>query len=237
MARRMSTHTPRPDARDPLPVSLGWRLLVPFAAVALIVVLAGIVLAAATAISFAGALIRFGPLLLVGIGFSLMAAGARRRVGDTEHCAACDYERRPGVDTAAVCPECGARWLAPGGTVVGRLKRNRVLFWVGLVVAVGYLAGPLSGLLLGRSLHLKAIPTAGLIDRIVAGPPGGAIAEWDELRSRVLTVEQEIDLAWGLLNKQLDRGGLSRDADAWLETTMDSGRLPETLVDRYYNEP
>jgi predicted RNA-binding Zn-ribbon protein involved in translation (DUF1610 family) len=233
----MSTHAPRPDTRDPLPISLAWRLLVPFVAVAVIVIVASVVLAGATAFSFPGSLTRFGPMLLVGIGFSLMAAGVRRRVGETEHCAACDYEIRPGVDTAAVCPECGARWLAPGGTVVGRLKRNRILFWVGLVVAVGYLAGPLSGLLLSRSLHLQAMPTAGLIDRIVAGPPGGATAEWDELRSRVMTVDQEVDLAWGLLEKQLDRGGLSRDADAWLEATMDSGRLPETLVDRYYDEP
>jgi predicted RNA-binding Zn-ribbon protein involved in translation (DUF1610 family) len=233
----MSTLAPRPDARDPLPVSLAWRLLVPFVTVAAMVVLASVLLASATAFSFTGALVRFGPMLLVGVGFSLMAAGVRRRVGDTEHCAACDYEIRPGVDAAAACPECGARWLAPGGTVVGRLKRNRVLFWVGLVVAVCYLAGPVSSLLLGRSLHLKAMPTAGLIDRIVTGPPGGAADEWDELRSRVLTVEQEIDLAWGLLDKQLDRGGLSRDANAWLETTMDSGRLPETLVDRYYDEP
>ena len=146
----MSTHAPRPDARNPLPVSVAWRLLVPSVAVALIVVLAGIVLAAATPISFAGALVRFRPLLLIGIGFSLMAAGAPRRVGDTEHCAACDYQVAPGVDPAAVCPECGARWLAPGGTVVGRLKRSRALFWVGLVVAVGYLAGPL---LRGQSLN------------------------------------------------------------------------------------
>ena len=40
-----------------------------------------------------------------------------------------------------------------------------------------------------------------------------------------------------LLDQRLDRGFLSRDADAWLETTMASGRLPETLVDRYYDEP
>jgi predicted RNA-binding Zn-ribbon protein involved in translation (DUF1610 family) len=237
MARSMSTHASRPDPRDPLPVSLAWRLLVPFVAVAVIVLFGSVVLAGAITFSFTGSLIRFAPMLLVGIGFSLMAAGVRRRVGDTEHCSACDYEIRPGVDTAAVCPECGARWLAPGGTVVGRLKRNRILFWVGLVVALGYLAGPLSGLLLGRSLHLQAMPTAGLIDRVVAVPPGGAAAEWEELSRRVLTVEQEIDLAWGLLDKQLDRGGLSRDAGRWLESTMESGRLPETLVDRYYDEP
>jgi predicted RNA-binding Zn-ribbon protein involved in translation (DUF1610 family) len=233
----MNTLAPRPDARDPLPVSLAWRLVLPFGAVAVIVILSGVVFAMATGDSLVGALLRFAPLLLIGAGFSLMAAGVRRRVGQTEHCAACEYEIRPEVDSGAVCPECGARWLAPGGTVVGRLKRNRVLFWVGLLVAVGYLAGPLSGLLVGRSLHLKAMPTAVLIDRIVAAPPGGATAEWDELATRVLTVEQEITLARGLLDKQFDQGGLSRDADAWLDATLNSGRLPETLLDRYYDEP
>ncbi|MHC4080938.1 MAG: hypothetical protein ACYS15_10705 [Planctomycetota bacterium] len=233
----MSTHASRPDAHNLLPASLAWRLLVPFLAACGLVIIAIIALTAATAISFSAALVRFGPLLLAGAGFSIMFTGARRRVGDSEHCAACDYEIRPGVDTAAVCPECGARWLAPGGTVVGRLKRNRALFWTGLVVAALCLAGPLSGLLSGRSLHLKATPTSRIIDRIVAAPPGGTTAEWDELATRVLTADQEVDLAWGLLDKRLDRGGLSRDADAWLEATMDSGRLPETLVDRYYDEP
>jgi hypothetical protein len=232
----MNAHDLRPRPPDPLPPSLAWRLLGPLLAVSGLVILASITWTLASDVSHPRALVRFGPLLLAGIGFSLMAAGAARRVGDTVHCAACDYQMRPGTEAAAACPECGAKWSAPGGTVVGRLKRNRTIFWGGLVVAALYLSGPLSGLLLGRSLHLMAAPTARLIDRVVAAAPGGATATWDELGSRLLTPGQEIELARGLLDKRLERRCLSRDAQAWLETAIAGGRLPEALVDRYDGE-
>ncbi|MHC4217124.1 MAG: hypothetical protein ACYSU7_01585 [Planctomycetota bacterium] len=232
----MSGHDARPRPVDSLPASVVWRALVPLLAVAAIIVLVSIMWMTFADVGFPAALRRFGPLLLVGIGASLMATGARRRVGTTEHCAACDYEKKPGADAPDTCPECGAEWLTRGGIVIGRLKRNRVLFWAGLAVAALYLAGPLSALLLGRSLHLEATPTARLIEQVVAAAPGGASAAWDVLRDRPMTTEQQIDLARGLLDKRLERRFLSRDAEAWLETVMTSARMPEALVERYYTE-
>jgi hypothetical protein len=161
---------------------------------------------------------RLGPVALVGLGASMMLAGAGRRVGRAEHCAACDYEKRPGGGSGAVCPECGADWNRPGGTRRGRRVRNRILFWGGLAIMVAYLAGPLSALLVGRSVHLKLVPTSVLIDRISGD--GSARAEWDELRSRALSPRQQARLTRRLLEKRRSGIPLSRHERAWLDARI-----------------
>jgi hypothetical protein len=174
---------------------------------------------------------RLGPVLLVGVGASMMVAGARRRVGRAEYCAACDYEKRA---DSTVCPECGAAWDRPGGTVRGHVKQNRILFWCGLIVLVAYLTGPFSALVAGRSLHLRFVPTAVLIDRV--GADGFARGAWDELRYRRLSTEQAIRLAERLLDKRRRGNTLRYEDRVWLATTVKAGVLPADLQQRYYQE-
>jgi hypothetical protein len=174
---------------------------------------------------------RLGPVFLVGVGASMMVAGARRRVGRAEHCAACDYEKR---SDSPACPECGAAWDQSGGTVRGHVKQNRILFWCGLIVLVAYLTGPFSALVVGRSLHLRFVPTAVLIDRV--GADGFAQAAWDELRYRRLSTEQAIRLAERLLDKRRRGDPLRREDRVWLAATVKAGVLPANLQQRYYEE-
>ena len=172
-------------------------------------------------------------LLLFGLGVALITAGMKRRIGDSEHCAACDYEKAPGEEAAAACPECGADWQAPGGTLYGRLRQNRALLWAGVAVAALYLARPFADMLVGRAWYLRVMPTSVLIDEIVAAPRGFVDDEWSVLRTRWLTPDEELELAEGLLEKRRRRGYLSSDDRQWLEDAIDGGRLPAEIAQRY----
>jgi hypothetical protein len=217
-----------------LPDSLARRPLLPLVLITAMVVALSAVAAAVTAGPFSGALRRLGPVILVGIGVSMTVAGTRRRVGLAERCAACDYERRPAAGGSPVCPECGALWNRPGGTERGRLVQNRILFWCGLAVVVAYAAGPFSALVLGRSVHLRLVPTRLLIDRI--GDDGFAPRAWNELQCRRLSAEQQVDLAQRLLDKRRRGNTLRREDRLWLESMVGSGALPARLVQRFDDE-
>jgi hypothetical protein len=70
-----------------------------------------------------------------------------RRVGQTPHCAHCDYILT-GLSGAERCPECGSS-LAGRGTTYGEYPRRKGLDWVGLllvVLTIAFMAaaGPLS---------------------------------------------------------------------------------------------
>ena len=217
-----------------LPDFLARRPLLPFVLITAMVATVGVVAMLVNPGVFPMVLRRLGFVILVGLGTSMMVAGARRRVGRTEHCAACDYEKRPAGGSSPVCPECGAAWNRPGGTLRGRLKQNRILFWCGLVVLVAYVAGPLSELIVGRSVHLRLAPTALLIDRI--GADGFAQGAWDELRYRRLSTEQQIRLAERLLDKRRRGNPLRHEDRVWLAAMVKSGALPAKLEQRYYEE-
>jgi hypothetical protein len=230
----MDARRPQPTSHTMLPDYLARRPLLPLVLITAMVVGFSVVAMLTTGEGFLTVLRRLGPVILVGVGTSMMVAGARRRIGRAEHCVACGYEKRTGGGSSPVCPECGAAWNRLGGTARGRLKQNRILFWCGLAVAIAYLAGPFSALIVGQSVHLRLAPTAVLIDRI--GHDGFTGAAWDELRHRGLSTEQQSRLAQNLLDKRRRGHTLGHDQRKWLETMVRTGTLPTELVQRHQEQ-
>lgn len=171
----------------------------------------------------------------LGGGFALCLR-YRRRAGDSTHCAACDYQQAPTGANPPYCPECGAQWSAPGGVVHGRRTGQPWMLGCGVaLMLVGAAAGlaPLTQSKFDPLLGL--MPTSALINDIV-NSRSFTRDQWAELKSRTLTPAQEQRLAEGLLDRRARTGHLSGDDHTWLEQALATGRLPENLRQRYYDE-
>ena len=191
--------------------------------------------------SFLGVLLREGTWYLAMacscLGF-IFLRHYRKRFGETRHCATCDYQQAPNGQISERCPECGAVWAGPGGTVVGKHVRRPEMLWTAVLLFTfgGLLFGASTYSTLSRSgWQLKPLPTSALIHDIVTSR-GSTDAEWAELRRRQLTPEQKCMLATGLLDKRLARAHLWFDAGNWLVRQLTANTLPPEIVERFYRE-
>jgi hypothetical protein len=164
----------------------------------------------------------------------------QRRRGESLHCPRCDYEFDYGVDPSvghpANCPECGAAWLDQ--LVKGRKAPSQWRLWV-------YTASMFCGLLVlitaasrERSWVTAYAPTGVLLHHLASVPAIGARevdAVWAELANRTLDPSTEA----ALVNQIVDsvRGSRLGPASAamhrWFEGVIQTGRVPQTVVDRY----
>ncbi len=137
------------------------------------------------------ALLEFVPLLFFGIGMQLTGLGWKRRVGDSRHCVACDYEKA-GEAGGERCPECGSAWAEPGALVRGRVVRSLPLFWVGVLLAAIYPASQVPGFM-GRNAWERVTPTWLLFEQIDSAQHAGHSSheKWAGLAARPLSVEDQ----------------------------------------------
>jgi hypothetical protein len=161
-----------------------------------------------------------------------------RRRGTTPRCAKCEYEMdaeaERSEDADARCPECGAFWKRPGGRIRGDKMFQR---WpIAAAVVCGGLG--LAAMVMqfsGRAAMARALPTSSLIREVTGAPRGFTMDEWAALAGRTLGDHQKIRLAEGLLRLRERRQYLAREADAWFESAVLAGDLPQELRDRYFS--
>lgn len=179
-------------------------------------------------LSFLGLVPNIAPMF----GAAILMLAFRPRTGDSLHCARCGYDYIRGHDAPDLCPECGAGWLAFHGLVRG--KRPRFRWWLA-GAGVVTMAMPFV-LLQNQSATIRFAPTTLLITRI--GDPQNFFPDQDlkALSSRSLSQRQVRTLAEALLRKRPIRTILARSEDAWFESGIASGSLPQDLIDRYQRE-
>ncbi|MCC6907609.1 MAG: hypothetical protein IT430_06695 [Phycisphaerales bacterium] len=183
--------------------------------------------------------LRFAPFMwIVATGAICLALGGKQRRGSEPHCARCEYERAVSQESAtSLCPECGAAWNAPGGTVRGTISSKPPLLVAGAILLVlgmsGFQAsqtGPIS------AWFASATPTSALIATLGSSTAGGA-ADWVELGNRTLAPEQRDRLAELLLDQRLEVSYFSAtDGAAWIESQISAGTLPAELTERFFRE-
>jgi len=176
-------------------------------------------------------------VLLPGPAGALLAR-YRCRIGQSRHCAQCGYQRAPQGHDPERCPECGASWKKPGGTVEGAPARNKRDLIVGcslMAVSAALMFTYMMPLFGGRAWTMRVVPASTLIRSTVTAR-GFASDEWAELQRRQLTPEQTIELAEGLLERRLRKGHLGYDEGAWMWAQISAGALPAELIDRFYRE-
>ncbi len=170
----------------------------------------------------------------------LLLFETQRRRGESLHCPRCDYEFDYGpdgsVDHPSNCPECGAEWLEK--LVKGRKAPSRWRLWV-------YTGSLLCGLMVllasasrERSWMTAYAPTRVLLHHLASAPAIGARevdAVWGELANRTLDPSTEA----ALVNQIVDsvrgsrRGPASVEMHRWFEGVIQTGRVPQNVVDRY----
>jgi len=172
---------------------------------------------------------------LTGVGGALIQRYFMR-LGKTRHCAKCGYQQAPSGPVGVLCPECGAPWTAPGGTVVGQRCGRPWMLWSGILLfAVGVLA--ICGPLLRVTNPLAALcPTSVLLHIAGTDDPLESNWAWAQLGSRQLTAKQKESLAESLLQVRLKRRWLNQPAGQWFAARIAANELPKDLVQRYYRE-
>jgi hypothetical protein len=195
---------------------------------------AGVGLSLATGKSVILGAFTFVHMMLLMSGMMLMGASRKTRLGDSRHCARCDYQQAPGSAASERCPECGSNWREVGGVVHGTLTRRPHLTIIGAVLFAIGVAALLSPVLL-RGWQTRLLPNGPLISQVISDR-GFTVDEWKELRTRTLTPAQEKRLTIGLLDKRINRAWLTLDDDNWLVAQIVAGKMPAELRDRYYRE-
>ncbi len=168
-------------------------------------------------------------------GLGLIQAAWARRVGDSLHCPACEYEFNfPDADNAPVrCPECGSGWL--GLLCKGRKHRSRKwMAWgagvCALSVGLMFLSHPVFYL----SSVSRHLPTPVLCSLLYASPSGSYVA-WDELGTRTLSASWIRRMGEEVI-EQRRSGRWTTPGSRWFEVASEAGQIPSQLADRYYRE-
>ena len=173
-------------------------------------------------------------MFLLMTGVLLIVNSRKARLGDSRHCATCEYEQSPDTGAIERCPECGSKWNEIGGLVHGRLARRPHLLIIGAVmmtIGIGAIASPM----FLRGWQTRLMPTSSLISQVIK-ERGFTVDEWKELNTRTISPAQATRLATGLIDKRKGRGRLPTDDDNWLVAQITAGKLPGELRDRYYRE-
>lgn len=170
----------------------------------------------------------------------LLLFETQRRRGESLHCPRCDYEFDYAVDGSVGhsprCPECGTAWLDQ--LVKGRKapRRWRVAVYIGsLTCALLVLVTTASR---ERSWMTAYAPTAVLLHHIASAPEIGARetdAVWAELANRTLDPVTESVLVNQIVDsiRGSRRGPASNAMHRWFEGVIQTGRVPQSVVDRY----
>lgn len=161
----------------------------------------------------------------------------RRRSDSGRFCGMCGYQQTPQGETSTRCPECGAPWSAPGGTVRGARLGRPWMLWAGValwVTCVSIFVWPLLPSARRLALVARLLPTSALIREAVITESDHD--EWIALNARTLTAAQEHELAEGLLKKRRETGHLSPSAGSWFAQRIRAGTLPAGIVERFYRE-
>jgi DNA-directed RNA polymerase subunit RPC12/RpoP len=181
------------------------------------------------------------PMSLSMLGISMLGATVTRR-GPGKYCTRCGYELSPEMEAESRddsrCPECGARWLAKGGTVKGKRTIRKGVVATALVLAIAPFAFIIAkvGNPVLQTAVLKLLPTDSLISEVTAAPRGFTMDEWAVLSTRTLSPIQKATLAEGLLDLRAQRQYLSSDAEGWMEAEALAGTLPQQIRHRYFSE-
>jgi len=75
-----------------------------------------------------------------------------------------------------------------------------------------------------------------MLIRAVSQPDAFAWQEWRELKRRTLSPHEMNRLAEGLLDARLKAEYLVSDSEEWLSDSVSKGVLPQSIVNRFYNE-
>jgi hypothetical protein len=198
---------------------------------------AGVIFALFTGSSLMAGALSFVHMIPFMLGLLLLMSNWKRREGAVSFCAACGYQRAPGLQRVELtqCPECGENWNQIGGVKHGVVKRRAGRTAAGVALAAIGLALIASPVYLG-SWQAKILPTGSLIHEISRPNSGFVMNEWAELNRRALSGVQIVTLAEGLLAKRLSKSYCDRDDDNWLVAQIAADALPRELVERYYTE-
>lgn len=164
-------------------------------------------------------------------GLTFASGGWARRVGDSMHCPACDYEFNFDQENAPIrCPECGTPWL-------GRLKRGRRIRSLRLA-ALGVALALFGGLLMNPIFYMPwigaSLPTPLLYATLYASPRS-MYPCWDELAKRSLSERWTRVMAQRVLSYR-KTNSWDQSPAKWLETQISTAQLSDDLVHRYYAE-
>lgn len=169
---------------------------------------------------------------LAMFGFMLGSGGIARRVGDSLHCPACEYQFAfANPDDAPIrCPECGFAWL-------GMLRRGRRVASARLI-AVGAAIVFLSVVVAQPIFYMRwlapRLPTPLLYASLYVEPKTWFSA-WDELAARPLDAPSVRAMARRVLSlrasNQYDNAPIR-----WFEAMAAAGKIPAAELDRYYRE-
>lgn len=177
--------------------------------------------------------------MLGPLGLTMFIGGLAMRTGDSMHCAACDYQVPPGIDTPSTkCPECGAAWRE--ALVRGRRVRSPFLIRTGAVLVALWLL-PLLTVVTGVNVVIyRLLPTPILLEIVhlsASNPVSDLHTQINELTGRTLSTEQEVRLAERFLFlRQLD-GSVHFAAGGWLDAGATlPNRLPRDIIERLYME-
>lgn len=163
-----------------------------------------------------------------------------RRSGDSLHCPRCDYEFSYGenasTDHPPQCPECGSAWLDQ--LVKGRKSPSRWRVWVYSASLVGGLLVLTAAATRERAWMTAYVPTAVLLHHIASAPEIGAKEiepVWMELAQRTLDPGTEAALVSKIVDsvRGKRRGPASAGLRQWFEGVIQTGRVPQAVVDRY----
>lgn len=169
-------------------------------------------------------------LLTAGMILVILSNDPNARVG--LHCRKCDYEFVPGKDAPRVCPECGRNWLRRRGLV---RRRHQKKFTPLKITAIMLNVLACLAWLSVSKLH-ALVPTDWLIPR--AGHPYSLLpgSDWNKLSPSNLTDSQIGRLARVLLDKRANDEEIDTPStDAWFESAMVAGRLPDDLAREFHH--
>ncbi len=159
------------------------------------------------------------PMILAFGSIWLLTGGlAGRREGAERTCTKCRYPQ-PAEGAGPACPECGADWLAPGGTMQGRMRPR-----LGPLVA-GVLAFMFGmGLMITGGMRPALMPTGLLVAGLATGT-GWEFRMWPELGGRTLTPRQRDRLTAGLVSRVEADDHVSVEGHQWLLERLAAGEL------------
>lgn len=187
--------------------------------------------------SIAIAVLESAPFMLAAAGLLTITLALVHRSGTDRHCVKCGYQVAPIGPNSERCPECGAMWMQPGGTRVGRFSPKRHMIVIGLAC----LFPAVSILTLHYVLNVPFVriaPSWLLIRYIETAPLAKNVAaEWQELTARTLSPADHDALVTSLLNRRRkSQFSLGQAESNWLRAAvLGTGTSPKTL-DRYYSE-
>ncbi len=175
----------------------------------------------------------FGPMFL---GATLVGLGMNRRRGHESRCAVCDYSKSPTQkrDDDTKCPECGAFWNAPGGTIHGTLSKRPGLMYTGVACMALFFVVTFARFSPLASFAARVVPNTVIVQQLGANLHAGN-AMWAELGNRQLEADEVNTLANLLMDRRLEVTYFTvTKASTWLDAQAAAGTLSPDAKSRYY---